>query len=104
MIRFAFRAIAMLLFTLAVLSALLDASRTVARDAIVTTPIVEDLSVAAPAVLASVRETVGGIILVGPFVEWLLSLPAWVVFGVLAIVFALLGQRPQPRYRRYIRE
>ena len=104
MLRFLCRAIATLLFTLAVLAALLDASRTVARNGIVTTPLVEDLSTAAPALLESVRETVGSTPLLQPLLEWLLRSPAWAIFGVLALIFGLLGQRPQPRYRRYIRE
>ena len=104
MVRFACRALATLLFTLAVLTALLDASRTVARDAIVMTPLVEDLSVAAPQVLTTVRDAVGNIPVVRALVEWILRLPVWLFFGSLAIVFGMLGQRPQPRYRRYIRE
>ena len=104
MLRFLCRAIAIVFFTLAVLAALLDASRTVARDALVMTPIIEDLSVAAPAALESVRESVGTTPVVRPLLEWVLRAPAWALFGVLALVFGLLGQRPQPRYRRYIRE
>ena len=104
MLRFVFRAVAAVLFTLAVLSALLDASRTVARDAVVVTPIVEDLSVAAPALLEGLREGVGDLPVLRPLLEGLLRLPAWLVLGVLALVFGLLGQRPTPRYRRYIRE
>ena len=100
MIRFIFRALATIALAAAVLAGLLDATRTVARDELVATPIGSDLALVAPQWIATVREAVAGYPLVPTLVDGLLALPAWIVFAVLALVFGALGQirRARPRF------
>ena len=104
MLRAIARVIATLLFTAAVLSGLLDASRTVALDRIVATPLGEELAVFAPEAAVAAREFAAKYPLLPTVLEGALSLPAWSLFGALALLFALLGQRPEARHARFVRD
>ena len=104
MLRFIARVIATLLFTAAVLSGLLDASRTVALDRVVATPLGEELAVFAPEAIAAARAFAGAYPFLPTVLEAALQLPAWSLFGALALIFALLSQRPEPRWRRYVHD
>ena len=102
MIRFVFRALATIALAAAVLAGLLDATRTVARDELVLTPIGSDLVLVAPQWIASAREAVAAYPFVPTLLEGVLAMPAWVVFGILALVFAAFGQKRRARHRRLL--
>lgn len=90
-------------FAAAVLAGLLDASRTVARDAPVITPLGEDLASALPQVLETLSRWAETVPLGAPVLTGVLSLPAWAVFGALAAVLFALGHKPPPRRRGPLR-
>ena len=102
MIRFLCRSLATVFFAAAVLAGLLDASRTVANDAIVMTPLGEDLERALPDLLVTLRGSVADWPMLPTALEGALALPGWAVFGALALIFAILGHRPVPRHRRVL--
>ena len=104
MLRAIARILATLLFTAAVLSGLLDASRTVALDRLVATPLGEELSVFAPDAVVAAREFASQYPALPTVLEAALSVPAWSLFGALAVILAFVGQKPEPRWRRYVRD
>ena len=104
MLRATARFLATLLFTAAVLSGLLDASRSVALDRFVATPLGEELAVFAPEAAVAARGFAEAYPLLPSLLEGALSLPAWGLFGGLALLFWLLGRRPEPRHLRYVHD
>ena len=98
------RALATLLFTAAVLAALLDASRSVALDRFVATPLGEELAVFAPEAASSAREFASAYPVLPTLLEAALDVPAWVLFGLLALIFHLVGRRPERWNRRLARD
>ena len=104
MLRAIARLLATLLFTAAVLAGLLDASRSVALDRFVATPLGEELAVFAPAAVLSMREAADAYPLLPALLEAALRIPAWGLFGALALLFWLLGRRAEPRYLRHVRD
>ena len=103
MIRFVFRALAAIAFTAAILAGLLDASRTVATERIVATPFGADLERALPAQLEAMRGFAAQYPALPTLLEAALQVPAWGVFGALAALLWLVGRRPAPRSRRFVK-
>lgn len=103
MLRALARFLAFVCFTLAVLAGLVDASRTVAADAPVVTPLIDGLGQVAPQGLDAARASAEGIPGLPWLLEGILAQPAWGVLGVLALALWLLGRPPEPRYRRFVR-
>ena len=103
MLRALARVLALVAFALAVLAGLVDAARTVAADSAVLTPMIDGLGQIAPGLLDRVRTGAAAVPGLGGLVEALLGLPAWVVFGALALLFWLAGRPALPRHRRYVR-
>ena len=103
MLRALSRLVAFACFTLAVLAGLVDASRTVASDRAVVTPLIDGLGQIAPQALDATRASVEGVPGLPWLLEGILAQPAWGVLGVLAVLFWLLGRPPEPRYRRFVR-
>ena len=102
--RFTARALATLSLTAAVLAGLLDATRTVARDRLIATPLGEELAVFAPDAASAAREFAAAYPGLPTLLEAVLQLPAWGLFGVLALIFYVLGRPPEPRFRRFVRD
>ena len=103
MLRALARALALLALAFAVVAGLVDAARTVAADAVTLTPMIDGLGEIAPGLLDRVRTGADTIPGLGAVVEWLLGLPGWLVFGVLALLLWLAGRPPLPRHVRYVR-
>ncbi len=104
MFRFLFRLAAMVSLSVAVIMAVLDATRTVAASQLVTTPFKTSWNAVSPATLGAaemfVREKVNPL-LWDTAVNWVLALPGFVVFAALALLLYAVGyrrERPQERY------
>jgi hypothetical protein len=99
MIRFFFRLVATLLLAVAVIFAVLDATRTVAASHLVLTPLGASWQSASPTTLAAFQAAVErhSAFLWNPVATALLSVPGAVVFLVLALLFYAAGRRPVRR-------
>ena len=97
MIRFVFRLLATISLALAVILAVLDATRSVAMSRLVLTPLGESWKTLSPATLDSLRAMVEGRwpLLWDIVAVWLLSAPGAIVFAVLALLLYAIGHRPQ---------
>jgi hypothetical protein len=102
MIRFAFRVLAVFSLAVAVVMVVIDATRSIAADLWVMTPLVESWQSLSPETLATVEEFTRDAMLPeiwDPVALTLLSAPGFVVFAVLALLFYLVGRRPERRER-----
>ncbi|TWG91400.1 hypothetical protein L598_000600001400 [Mesorhizobium sp. J18] len=98
MIRFLFRALATVALALAVVMAVVDATRTIATSALVLTPLGESWHSASPKTFEAAREWLEGLGLSGlwdPALITILALPGFIVFAVLALALYAIGRRPQ---------
>jgi hypothetical protein len=104
MIRFIFRLLATFALAIAVIMAVIDATRSIAASEWVLTPLAESWSDVSPETLAAAAEFTRDVMLPGiwdPVAVTLLALPGFVVFLLLALVFYLIGRRPVRRLNRF---
>ncbi len=102
MVKFIFRVLAFLSLLLTAVTAILDITRSIADKTIVVTPLGLDW-------YNYSRETLGllqtGIqrklhpLIWDPGIQTILQAPSWLVFGVLALIFALIGRRKKPKWQ-----
>jgi hypothetical protein len=96
MIRFGFRFLAAVALAIAVVMAVLDATRSVAADAIVLTPLGKSWMNLAPAALETIQSGISDRLhpaLWNHVALPVLNLPGFVVFLLLALLFHVLGRR-----------
>lgn len=104
MFRFLFRLAAMVSLSVAVIMAVLDATRTVAASQLITTPLKTSWNAVSPQTLGTaemfVHEKIGPLVWdVG--VNFILSMPGFAVFACLALLLYAIGyrrERPAVRY------
>jgi hypothetical protein len=104
MIRFVFRILATFSLAVAVVMAVLDATRSIASDMIVLTPLSESWHTVFPASYGAAQAAVSEVLVPymwDPVILTLLSAPGFAVFLVLALLFYLIGRRPQRRESRF---
>lgn len=99
MVRFVFRLLATVSLAVAVILAVLDATRSVATSRLVLMPLGESWKAASPATLESVRAAVESR---WPFLwdtvgTWLLAAPGSILFAVLALLLYAIGHRRRRR-------
>jgi hypothetical protein len=107
MIRFVFRMLAMLSLAIAVIFAVLDAGRSIAASELVATPLGTSWLEASPQTLEAARAWMSGTLAPQAWdlgAVFVLSLPGFVVFAALALVFYALGRRPSRRAGRFAPE
>jgi hypothetical protein len=107
MIRFILRALAMIALAVAVVMAVVDATRSVVASAIVVTPLLASWQTVSPQTLASLRdgvEALGVPILWDPVIVSVLSLPGFAIFAALSFVLYLAGRRPRSRLGHFVAE
>lgn len=104
MIKALLRLVSMVLLAIAVIMAVLDATRSIATGAVAMTPLAASWKGVSPQSLASfealVRENLPGLAW-DPVVVWLLSLPGFALFGALALLVAFAGRRRERRDHRF---
>lgn len=105
MIRFLFRLFATISLAIAVILAVLDATRSVAVSRLVLTPLGESWRSASPDTLARGQSLIEHYskFLWDPIMVWLLAMPGAVVFAVLALLLYAIGHRPD-RHRGIVAE
>jgi hypothetical protein len=99
MVRFVFRLLATVSLAVAVVLAVLDATRSVAASRLVLTPLGESWKAASPHTLENARLAVESR---WPFlwdtaVAWLLAAPGAAMFALLALLLYAIGHRPERR-------
>lgn len=107
MLRFLFRLLATISLAIAVVLAVLDATRTVAASALVMTPLGESWLAVSPDTLATARkftETTLHPLLWDPVMAGILRMPGFAVFGALALILYVIGHRPARRAGRFAPE
>jgi hypothetical protein len=100
MIRFLFRFMATISLAVATVMAVLDATRTVAAGDWVMTPLGESWKTVSPDTLAKAQAMVETVLfpaLWDPVALFVLKLPGFIVFGVLALLRYAIGRRPARR-------
>lgn len=104
MLRFLFRFLATVSLAIAVIMAVLDATRSVAVSALVMTPLGRSWQAVSPETLAATRkfvETTLHPLLWDSVVVGILELPGFAVFAVLALLLYAIGHRPARRAGRF---
>ncbi|WP_309082524.1 hypothetical protein [Chelativorans sp.] len=94
--RFIFRLLALFALSVAVVMAVIDATRTVAADAWTFTPLGESWRGTWPETLASLQRFLEGSrapVLWDPVMTFILTLPGWLVFAALALLLFAIGHR-----------
>jgi hypothetical protein len=105
MIRALFRLLAMFSLAVAVIMAVLDATRTVAAQTLVMTPLVSSWQSNWPDGLASFQSFVEGRVagfLWDPVITAILSLPGFAIFALIAFLLYAIGRKPERRIGRFV--
>jgi hypothetical protein len=100
MFRFVFRVLATISLAVAVIMAVIDATRSIAASAWVLTPLAESWQAVAPQSYAAAQAFTRDAMLPelwDPIALSILSLPGFAIFLVLALLLYLVGRRPERR-------
>ncbi|MEO3386653.1 hypothetical protein [Mesorhizobium sp. CAU 1741] len=96
MVKALFRLLSMITLSVAVIMAVLDATRSIAAEAIVWTPLGETWEAVSPSTLAGLESTIRqGLppFVWDPVVTGLLGLPGFAVVLAIAVIFGFAGRR-----------
>jgi hypothetical protein len=107
MIRLLFRFLATVALAVAVVMAVLDATRSLAASAVSFTPLAESWQTVSPDTLETFRQFVETSIhplAWDPAMTGLLASPGFVVFALLALLLYAIGYRPRRRVARFVIE
>ncbi len=103
MIRFFFRFLSVVALAVAVILAVVDATRSIAASELVLTPLGTSWFAVSPESLNVAQALVQRYVfpvLWDPIIVTILTLPGFVVFLVLALLFYMIGRRPARRFGR----
>ncbi len=93
--RFLSRLLSLFALAGAVVTAVIDATRSIATASITLTPFIESWQASSPGTFEAFRKTVEDrtfAALWDPGLTAVLSLPSWLLFAALALIFYILGQ------------
>lgn len=98
-IRLLLRIVATVSLAAAVILAVVDATRSLAQDALVMTPLRVTWEAMSPSTLSGLQRNLSGAMdaLWDPVAVSILALPGFVVFAAIALVFFILGRQPRRR-------
>jgi hypothetical protein len=106
MFSFAARFLSLILLALAVVSAVLDVTRSIAASKVIVTSAGQTWSQFS---LTSIQAAQGAIqgyvhpLVWDPVIQWILLWPTWLVLGLLSLCFYWLGRRRKRRLGRAVR-
>jgi hypothetical protein len=105
MIRFLFRLLATVMLAIAVVMAVLDATRTVAAGTLVLTPLGSSWLALSPDTIGKAQAAIEAIhpALWDPLTLSVLELPGFAVFTVLALLLYAIGRKPARRLDPFAR-
>ena len=107
MIRFLFRFLSAIALAIAVIMAVLDATRTIAASALVMTPLGVSWRAMSPDTLEAAQAFVTGTLhplVWDPGVVAVLALPGFVVFAGLSLILFVIGRKPARRLGGFVLE
>ena len=107
MFRFLFRLMATFALAVGVIMAVLDVTRTIAASRPVLTPLGESWRGVSAATLERTQSFImenAHPLVWNPVMVFILDLPGFVVFGVLAFLLYAIGHRPERRIGRFVAE
>ena len=107
MFRFLFRVMATFALAVAVIMAVLDVTRTIAASRLVLTPLGDSWASVSPATLERMHTFIvenAHPLVWNPVMVFILGLPGFVVFAVLAFLLYAIGHRPERRIGRFVAE
>ena len=107
MFRFLFRLMATFALAVGVIMAVLDVTRTIAASRLVLTPLGESWRGVSAATLERTQSFImenAHPLVWNPVMTFILDLPGFVVFGVLAFLLYAIGHRPERRIGRFVAE
>lgn len=102
MFKLFFKAIAFLFLVLAVITGVLDITRSIADSSLIMTALGQDWFNFSPSSLNLSQALVQRYVhpsIWDPGIQTILLAPSWLVFGVLAMVFALFGRRKKQKWQ-----
>ena len=104
MFHFVFKILGFFVLALAVVLAVLDITKSITASEVVLTPVAATWAAISPGSLLESRNLVqqwAHPYLWDPVAEFVLQLPSWLVFWLLAMVLLKLGQRRENPYGRF---
>lgn len=104
MFHFLFKIVGLFVLAMAVVLAVLDITRSITASEIILTPLAGSWAAVSPETLLSTQELVQTWThpyLWDPVLIFMLQLPSWLVFWLLAMVLLKLGQRRENPYGRF---
>ncbi|MEP1208553.1 MAG: hypothetical protein ABJM29_19305 [Rhizobiaceae bacterium] len=104
MFHFLFKIVGLFVLALAVVLAVLDITRSITASDIILTPLASTWATISPQSLVAGRDLVQTWThpyLWDPVMTFVLQLPSWLVFWLLAMIFLKLGQRRRNPYGRF---
>ena len=107
MIRFLFRFLALVALSVAVIMAVLDATRTLAASELVITPLGESWAATLPDLLALTEQNVRHYVhplAWDPVALFILRLPGFAVFGVLALGLYAIGHKRERHAGHFVNQ
>ena len=104
MFHFLFKIVGLFVLALAVVLAVLDITRSITASDVILTPLASSWATVSAESLLSTRELVQAWThpyLWDPVMTFVLQLPSWLVFWLLAMILLKLGQRRENPYGRF---
>lgn len=106
MLSFMARVAGLLFLVIALVTAVMDITKSIAASKLVFTPLFEAWTRIGEASLKAAQASVEAYIhplLWDPVLVWILQWPSWLIFAILAFVFLALGRRRRRKLGRFTR-